>query len=117
MNATLLTSVVVASLVASFVGGLITTFTVILERRARRKELIFTKDLELAKVKLEFLMEYAKHTRKQTFVTDPAAYAEWYYGLLVKLHEDGKLPPNWGESYPQPTEADLQRSHDAYGIE
>jgi hypothetical protein len=45
----------VASIVASVVSGFFTSITVILERRARRKELIFSKAIELAKMKVEFL--------------------------------------------------------------
>ncbi len=99
MSTSLLTSVVVAAVVASIISGLFASITLIIERRAKRKELIFAKALELAKLKIDTLADFAQHTSATTFIADPAEYAEYYYGLLETLHAKGRLPKGWGEEY------------------
>ena len=95
----LLASVVIAAVIASFIAGLFGIITVVLDRRARRKELIFTKALELAKLHRDGLVEHFKTTGKSRFTADVVEYAEWYYDLLKALHKTGHLPKNWEDDY------------------
>lgn len=61
--------------------------------------MIFSKALELAKLKVDYLKSYFESTGKRTFIADVAEYAEWYYGILNTLHAAGHLPKNWEEDY------------------
>lgn len=99
MTPSLLTSVVIASVVASLVSGVFTSISMVIDRRARRRELIFTKALEFAKLKAEFLKEYAMDHKTSVFIADPAEYAEWYSHILETLHDEGHLPKAWQEEY------------------
>jgi hypothetical protein len=91
-----ITSVVLTSAVVSAaVTSLITLFGQYFERRARDKELLFAKCVELAKTKTEFLIGFADKTGHTASIADYVVYAEMYYWLLGELHEHGKLPDGW----------------------
>jgi hypothetical protein len=85
--------------VATVISGLFASATVLLDRRARRRELIFTKALELAKLKVDTLIDLYKTTGKRIFTADPVEYAEWYYKILEQLHSTGRLPTSWEDDY------------------
>jgi len=88
---TILTSAVVAAAVASVFNLL----GQVAERRARRKELIFLKALELAKARREFVLMAAERSGKTARVADDIVHAEMYYGLLKELYSTGSLPAGW----------------------
>jgi len=93
-----LTSIVLTSAVVSAaVSSLLTLFGQYFERRAREKELLFTKCVELAQKKTEFLMKVAADTGGKATLADYVVYAEMYYWLLSSLHVNGKLPDGWRE--------------------
>jgi len=93
-----ITSIVLTSAVVSaLVTSAITFFGQYVERKARAKELLFTKCVELAKAKTEWLTAYAKDTHKPVHIAEYVCYAEMYYWLLSELHDHGKLPKNWKE--------------------
>ena len=92
------TSVVLTSAVVSaVVTSILTLFGQYFERRARERELLFTRCVELAQTKMEFLMKVAERTGATAILADYAVYAEMYYWLLSSLHEKGKLPDGWRE--------------------
>jgi hypothetical protein len=91
LTTTILTSAVVSAVIAS----LLNLFGQLIERRARRRELIFTKSVELAKENREFIAKAAKETGQEATVHDYVVYAEMYYWLLKELHDRGRLPENW----------------------
>jgi hypothetical protein len=88
---TILTSVVVSAVVSSLFNLTGQAF----ERRARRKELIFLKAVELAKSNREFIAMVADKTGQGAKIADYVVYAEMYYWLLKELHDKGSLPANW----------------------
>ncbi len=90
---TILTSGFVSAVVAS----IFTWFGQAAERRARHKELIFVKALELAKANREFLVMFADKTGQKASIADPVVYAEMYHWLLTELHDKGSLPAGWRE--------------------
>jgi len=51
--------------------------------------LLFTKAVELAKMKTDFLAQYSKDTNNAAAIHDYVAYAEIYYWLLIKLYDGG----------------------------
>lgn len=92
------TSIVLTSAVVSAaVTSILTLFGQSFERRARERELLFTKCVELAQRKTEFLIQVAKDTGATATLADYVVYAEMYYWLLSSLHDKGKLPDGWRE--------------------
>jgi hypothetical protein len=75
--------------------GVFTLVGQYLERRSKRKELLFTTAFDLAKEKTDFLVSYSKDTQNTASIHDYVAYAEQYYWLAKHLHDDGCLPKNW----------------------
>jgi hypothetical protein len=69
-------------------------FNQALDRRARMKELLVIKAVELAKINTDMQLENVKHAGGGE-VREPIEYAERYYGLLEHLQRKGKLPANW----------------------
>ncbi len=92
------TSIVLTSAVVSaVVTSILTMFGQYFERRAKEKELLFTKCVQLAQTKVEFLMKVAEKTGLTATLADYVVYAEMYYWLLSSLHQNGKLPDGWRE--------------------
>ncbi len=92
------TSIVLTSAVVSaVVTSILTMFGQYFERRAKKKELLFTKCVQLAQTKVEFLMKVAGNTGATATLADYVVYAEMYYWLLSSLHQNGKLPDGWRE--------------------
>jgi hypothetical protein len=77
------------------VTSLITLYGQYIERNAKSREVLFTKSMELAKAKTDLLIQYTKDTGNPASIHDYVVYAEMYYWLLKKLHDDGRLPENW----------------------
>jgi len=93
LMAVILTSALASAVVASF-------FNLIgqaVERRARRRELVFMKSLELAKANREFVAMVADKTGQTARIHDYVVYAEMYFWLLTELHDHGTLPEDWRE--------------------
>ena len=91
LTVTILTSAVISAVIASAFG----LIGQAIERRARRRELLFVKSVELAKENREFIMKVAKDLGTGARIHDYAVYAEMYFWLLSELHDKGHLPPNW----------------------
>lgn len=95
---TVLASVVIAALVAGVVALVNAGF----ERSARRRELIFTKAVELANAKIELMTKAADAAPGRTaYLADHVVYAEQSYWLLTELHDKGRLPPDWRDEIRQ----------------
>src|SRR2546421_6321772 len=85
------TSIVLTSAVVSaVVTSIVTLFGQYFERRARERELLFSKCVELAQKKTEFLMKVAADTGATAILADYAVYTEMYHWLLSELHKKGK---------------------------
>jgi hypothetical protein len=100
-TALILTSVVVAAVVSAVITSMFALMGQFLERRARRKELIFAKSMELAKANREFIAVVAEKTGQMATLHDYAVYAEMYYWLIAELHDNGRLPVNWRKEIAQ----------------
>jgi hypothetical protein len=83
--------------VASFITGLATIVNQLLERRARRHELLLTKAVELGIHRVEFMTALADKSGAGLELQDPIKLSETYYQWLEHLLEEGELPP---EAYP-----------------
>jgi hypothetical protein len=91
LAATILTSAVISAVIASAFG----LIGQAIDRRARRRELLFVKSVELARENREFIMKVAKDLGAGARIHDYAVYAEMYFWLLTELHDKGHLPANW----------------------
>jgi hypothetical protein len=76
-----------ASSVVTFVGQL-------LERRARREELLLVKALEVAKARNEVMVRQAERLASGMIVPDMVFSAEVYFRWLECLMKTGKFPPD-----------------------
>lgn len=97
INVNVISIVLTSAVVSALVTSAITLFGQHFERNARTRELLFTKSVELAKAKTEWLTAYAKDAQKPVYIAEYGRYAEMYYWLLSELHDHGKLPKNWKE--------------------
>jgi len=89
--------VLTSALVSAVVSSILAMLGQFLERRAKERQLLFTKCVELAQAKMEFLMRVSENTGATAILADYAVYAEMYYWLFSSLHERGKLPDGWRE--------------------
>jgi hypothetical protein len=87
-------TILASAVTAAVVTGAFALLAQKLERSTRRKEIIFTKSVELAKANRDFVHAVAKDMGGGT-IHDYAVYAEMYYWLLTELHDRGRLPENW----------------------
>jgi hypothetical protein len=95
MNMNIVTIILTSAVVSAAVTSMFSLLGQRLDRKARHKEMLFTKSVELAKMKADFLVQYSKDTSNAAAIHDYVAYAEQYYWLLERLHNDGRLPDNW----------------------
>jgi hypothetical protein len=78
--------------VAALVSAGATVIGQLLERRARRKELLLTKAIELAVRHTETSLEIAKRSGMTLRVQDDLVSAATYYKWLQSLWDTGELP-------------------------
>jgi hypothetical protein len=80
--------------IGAVVSGLISELGRWRERKYRREELLLTKALELASIRLETMKEVAQQSSGPgtILIQDSALMTETYYGWLKELMQTGKLP-------------------------
>jgi hypothetical protein len=88
-------TVLTSAAVGVLVSGIVTLLGQHIERKAKRRELLFTQAVELARLKTDLLVAYSKDTRQPAAIHDYVAYAEMYHWLLKGLYDDGGLPKGW----------------------
>lgn len=89
-----LTLVLTSAAVGALVSSVVTLIGQHLERRARRDELLLTKELEAAKEKRLLAMKAAEVSGSRVSLLDDVINAETYYRWLKALIDTGKLPPD-----------------------
>jgi hypothetical protein len=95
MNPSTFNTVLTSAAVSTIIAGIASLIGQAVERRARRKELIFVKAVELAKANRDYMLQLGKDMGGGVTIHDYAPYAEMYYWLLQELEDKGKLPKNW----------------------
>jgi len=88
-------TILTLALVSTIVTGVFALSGQAIERKARRREVLFTKSVELAKGNRDFIAMVADKTGQSARISDYVVYAEMYYWLLTELHDKGSLPENW----------------------
>jgi hypothetical protein len=91
LTATILTSAVVST----FVTGVFALLGQAMDRKARRREMLFVKSVELAKANRDYMLQLGKDMGGGVTIHDYVPYAEMYSWLLTELHDKGRLPENW----------------------
>ncbi|MCI0722108.1 MAG: hypothetical protein L0338_24520 [Acidobacteria bacterium] len=86
-------TIITSAAVGAIVSTLITLLGQYLEREARRRELLFTKAIEMAVQHTEILMRVAEKSGKAVYLYDNVVKAERYHRWLCHLYERGELPP------------------------
>jgi|WetSurMetagenome_2_1015567.scaffolds.fasta_scaffold08675_2 hypothetical protein len=87
--ATIVTSAAVGAVVAAGIN----LIGQMLERRARRKEMLVAKAIELAIHRTDMILHLSKETGRGAEMIDSAVNAVGYYKLLDHLWRKGKLDP------------------------
>ncbi len=105
--ATIVTSAAVGAVASAAVSGTVALLTGVLERRARRRELIFARALDLAKVRAETLMKIADSTGARLRLRDDITLAADYFKELEHLISTGELTEDFKQK-----EAASQRALD-----
>lgn len=88
---TVVTSAAVGALVSAGIGFL----GQYLERRARRKELLLTKAIDLAFRRTDVMFRIAERNNRGMVVRDDASLTGDYYRILEHLFEHGVLPSDF----------------------
>jgi hypothetical protein len=91
----LLVTVVTSAAVGTLVSTAIGFVGQWLERRARRRELLLTKAVEIAFSRRDFIFEMAKASKQDAEFQDEAVLAAGYYKALDHLMRKKELPPGF----------------------
>ena len=86
------TTLVASAGIGAVVASLVNVVGQTLDRRARREDLLWTKALEMAHLRGEFILQIAKDTGRRTRFYDPVIIAETYHRWLTHLVKHGRLP-------------------------
>jgi hypothetical protein len=70
-----------------------------LERRAKRRELLFTKEIEMGQANVELLKETANRGGNSVAVRPLVVYVRWHYKQLCSLYDSGQLTPGMEDRY------------------
>jgi hypothetical protein len=89
---TVIQTILTASLTGAIVSGIVALVGQYFDRKARRRELLVNKAIELAKMRIEFLMRAADKSGHGVHLEDAIIMAESYYQWLAHLETHGRLP-------------------------
>jgi hypothetical protein len=85
--------------VGALISSLIMVIGQVLERRAKRRELLFTKAIEMGQANVELLKETADRGRNSVALRPLVVYVRWHYKQLCSLYDSGRLTPGMEERY------------------
>jgi hypothetical protein len=77
--------------VGALTSSVITFVGQILERRARQKELLISKAIDLAQLQVKFLQDASQAMQTGVQIYPYIVYARWYHKELSLLHETNSL--------------------------
>lgn len=86
-------TIIISAAVGGTAAALITLIGQYFERRARRKELLLSKAVELAIERARFTFDVAKASNASADIQDQAVMTATYYQWLEYFLDNGKLPP------------------------
>lgn len=104
MDSNLLPTVITSAAVGALASAVVAFVGQGLERRARRKELLLAKAIELAVGRRELVMRVAEASGKTADLWDDATVAAEYYGVLKHLLDKGDLPEGFKKKSEQTAE-------------
>ncbi len=93
MDSDQLATIITSAAVGALSAAIITFIGQVLDRRARRKELLLSKAIELAMARREMIMRVVEQTSGTTAeLWDDAVLSAEYFTVLKHLIEKGDLP-------------------------
>ena len=95
MREDLIPTVVTSAAVGALASSLIGLVGAALERRARRRELLLEKAIQMAHTRREFVMGLVEKTGGEAALRDDVSLAAEYFQLLDHLIETGNLPESF----------------------
>jgi len=87
----MLVTIITSAAIGAFVSAIVGVIGSMLERRARRKELLLVKAIDLAIDRTRIGLEIAEKTQTPALFLDNIYLAETYYRELTLLLDKGKL--------------------------
>jgi hypothetical protein len=97
--------------VGALTSSVITFVGQILERRARQKELLISKAIDLAQLQVKLLQDTSLAMQTGVRIYPYIVYARWYHQQLLLLHKTNSLSQEIESEY-----ADFIRSKNHFGI-
>ena len=85
-------TIITSAVTAAIVSGVSILINGWLDRRFRKKDLLFNLAFRIAKERQDLIKEIAKDTNRPAIIEDTMFYAETYYKWIDNLYENGKLP-------------------------
>jgi len=92
MEKAMLITIVTSAAVGALASSVLSLAGQWLERRARRKELLLSKAIDLAFARRDFVMKTAEREGVSALLRDDAAMAAEYYRVLEQVMDKGTLP-------------------------
>lgn len=92
MDTATLVTIVTSAAVGALVSSVLSLIGPLLERRARRRELLLSKAIELAFARREFVTKAGDRAGVKVDLRDDAAQAAEYFQVLEQIMDRGKLP-------------------------
>ncbi len=100
MYTTSLTGLLLGSAaIGALVSSVVTLIGQQMERRSRRRELLFTKALELSSEQIRLLQDVAEKHGKPVTIYPHLVYARWYYAELKQLFGHERLSDQMEEKH------------------
>lgn len=85
--------------IGALISSVITILGQFLDRSAKKKELLFSKPIELAQVNVAILTDAAKHGSKSVALRPIVVYTRWHHRELKSHYEKGRLSPRMEAIY------------------
>lgn len=97
MDGPFLTTIITSAAVGALASALVNLIGQAIERKARRKELLLTKAMELAFARRELLMKAVERTGQTVGLRDDVSVAADYFAELTSLLDKGRLSKTFRE--------------------
>jgi len=97
MDSPSLTTIVTSAAVGALASALVNLIGQAIERKARRRELLLTKAIELAFARRELLMKVVERTGQTVGLRDDVSITADYFAELTSLLDKGQLSKTFRE--------------------
>lgn len=105
----IITLILGSAAIGALVSSITTLIAQILERNAKKKELLFTKAVELAQADTQQTMEILKQSKRPVLIEPTIMLVEKYLTSLTQLHKTGSLPAEVKTGYEKSKQEEIER--------